>query len=199
MPTRLDTPESEAARERRKEARVWATAAADAGMNVAVTLTPGHYVSRLSEAEPSIDGPCRIAMQDLNRRLFGFKRRQAARKTNLVFLGMYEYQDKRASLFPHAHLAMRLDSSQLWETELFLRERWGAKDVDTAKKREVYTPALVKPIIRNPHARPEFCLEQITDLGGWMNFIAKQTTRTSNLVLPRQFVKSRQQDTAQVA
>lgn len=189
MPPRTISPEAELWEERRNNARRWAQAATDAEMNVAVTLTPGHYVSRLSDAEPFIDSVCRKAFQDLNRELFGLSRKEATQETKLAFLGIYELHDWRGSFFPHAHLAMRLSQKQRARTEFFLRCRWGAKDKDPSTKKYIYTPAYHRPFIKNKDAQPEFYLTDITGMSGWMTYISKQTNANSNLVLPDQFIK----------
>ena len=186
------TDELETLRERRSNARVWAKAALAEGMNLALTLNPDRFCGTRDEAERFVHEACKVVFRELDRRLHGASRRSSARSTALRFLGVYELHDKRGSLYPHAHLAIRLSPEQQTATELLLHERWSMKFADgensSGDKRYRFEPPYGSPICKHSGSLPEWELTPIYDHDGWMRYIAKQTTETTKLRLPVEYL-----------
>ena len=172
--------------ERRRQAKVWAEAAARVGMTHALTLNP----DRLSHSGESpaglINSMCKSLFRKANQELRCMSRREAETSTSLDFLGVYELRDERGLVYPHGHFALRLEAGEVWQLEVLLADCWGSKPSGEGD----CIPAR-KPIDQRLGRRAQSWLTPIHDVEGWARYVHKQITGTTGEldVYPRQFLR----------
>jgi hypothetical protein len=199
------TPEWERLLERRRNARLWADAACEIGATHAFTFNPNcgfrfkpdykledhGFDDHRARVLAFISGYARKLYKELNRHLRGFTHRQNRfhHADSINFVGAYELLDKHRQFYPHAHLAIALRPGEDIKLHQFMVQRWGGYERCGVTGREAYYPAFDRPIVNEPHCKPEYHLGLITGTDGWMTYVAKQSDEFTLPALPGEFLK----------
>jgi hypothetical protein len=184
--------------DRRRRVKVYAQAAAELGLNYALTLSPDIYPEPGEDAHALINSISRDVFRELAIELARrdgrhLSQREAKRTATLDFLGLYEFRDRRGLRYPHAHLAIKLDDDRdqpFWASAFFM-ERFGLMEIDdrAAAPTPTHYPPTGTPVCRRLGAQSHAVLEPIYGMHGWMGYLSKNADDTSELVLPGQFKK----------